>query len=69
MNLVYAEIVEVFDEDGMRMGRIRIGGVVKKIPLDLLTDAVCGDIVLVCDGVATSKVEEMTKSEWRSPNQ
>lgn len=29
MNLVYGEIVEVFSEEGMRMGKIR-GGAVKK---------------------------------------
>lgn len=56
MNLVYAEIVDVFVEDGMRMGRIRVGGAVKKVPLDLLTDANGGDTVLLCDGVAISKV-------------
>jgi hypothetical protein len=41
MNLVYAEVVEILIEDGMRMGRIKVGGAVKKVPLDLLTDARC----------------------------
>jgi hydrogenase maturation factor len=63
MNLVYGEIAEVFVEDGMRMGRIRIGGALKKVPLDLLTNAQAGDTVLLCDGVAISTVEEMTKPE------
>ncbi len=31
MNLVYAQIIEIFVEDGMRMGRIRAGGAVKKV--------------------------------------
>ena len=56
MNLIYAEVVQVFVEDGMRMGRIKVGGAVKKVPLDLLTDAGCGDTVLLCDGVPISKV-------------
>ncbi|MBA2586900.1 MAG: HypC/HybG/HupF family hydrogenase formation chaperone [Chthoniobacterales bacterium] len=56
MNLVYGEIVEVLVEDDMRMGRIRVSGAVKKVPLDLLTDAECGDTVLLCDGVAISTV-------------
>ena len=56
MNLVYAEIMEVFLEDGMQIGRIRVGGAMKKVPLDLLTDPVRGDIVLLVDGVAISKV-------------
>jgi len=51
------------------MGRVRVGGALKKVPLDLLTDAECGDTVLLCDGAAISKVEEMTKSESRNPKQ
>lgn len=69
MNLLYAEIVEVFLEDGLRMGRVRVGGASKKVPLELLTDAEPGDTVLLCGGVAISKVMEMTKSEDRNPNQ
>ncbi len=56
MNLVYGEIGEVFVEDGMRMGRIRVGGAIKKISLELLTDAERGDTVLLADGVAISEV-------------
>lgn len=56
MNLVYGEIVEILVEDGMRMGRIRVGGAIKKVPLALLTNADCGDTVLLADGVAISKV-------------
>lgn len=56
MNLVYAQIIEILVEDGMRIGRIDVGGAIKKAPLDLLTNAECGDTVLLCDGVAISKV-------------
>ena len=56
MNLIYAQIVDIFVEDEMRMARIKAGGAVKKVSLDLLTDASCGDTVLLCDGVAISKV-------------
>lgn len=62
MNLVYGEIVELFVEDAMRFAKIRIGGVFKNVSLELLADAERGDTVLVCDGVAISKVEEMPKS-------
>ena len=30
----------------------------KKFPLELLTDVVCGDTILMCDGVAISKVQK-----------
>jgi len=60
MNLVYGEIAESFLQDGMRMGRVRVAGAVKKMSLELLTDVQPGDKVLVCDGVAISKVTNST---------
>jgi hydrogenase maturation factor len=45
------------------MGRIFVGGALKKVALDLLTGARCGDTVLLCDGVAISRAGEMTKPE------
>ena len=56
MNLVYGEIVEVVPEDGVVVGRIKVHGAIRKIALGLLTDAAQGDRVLICDGVAISKV-------------
>jgi len=38
-----------------------VGGAVKKIPLELLTDVARGDRVLICDGVAISKVDEISR--------
>ncbi len=61
MNLVYGEVVEVVTEDGMKFGKIRVGGALKKVPLELLTDVQRGDIILVCDGVGISKVAAATK--------
>lgn len=58
MNLVYGEIVDVFTENGMRMGRVRVAGALKNVPLDLLTNINCGDRVLLCDGVPISRVED-----------
>ncbi|MEY2536806.1 MAG: hypothetical protein QOG67_546 [Verrucomicrobiota bacterium] len=57
MNLIYGEVVELLEEDGMRLGKVRVGRALKKISLDLLTDAECGDKVLLCDGVAIGKVK------------
>ncbi|MGC2626564.1 MAG: hypothetical protein WA269_06980 [Candidatus Udaeobacter sp.] len=56
MTLIYGEIVDVTIEGGMKIGRVRIAGALKKVPLDLLTNPLCGDRVLLCDGVAISKV-------------
>jgi hydrogenase maturation factor len=57
MNLIYGEVVDILTEDGMRFGKIRVTGVLTKVPLDLLTDVERGDTILVCDGVAISKVQ------------
>ncbi len=63
MNLLYGDIVEVFSQDGMRMGKIRVAGTMKNIPLELLADAQPGDRVLVCDGVAISRVSTPSRTE------
>jgi hydrogenase maturation factor len=58
MNLLYAEIVDVGVEDGMRFGNVRVSGAMKKVPLDLIPGAECGDTILMCDGVAIGTVEK-----------
>jgi hydrogenase maturation factor len=58
MNLVYAEIVDVEVQDGMRFGNVTVSGAMKKIPLDLLQDVTKGDKVLLCDGVAIAKAND-----------
>ena len=63
MNLVYGEITDLFAEDGMRVGRVKVAGAIKKVPLDLLTEPERGDTVLLCDGVAISKVRRPRPTE------
>jgi hydrogenase maturation factor len=63
MNLIYGEIVEIFPEEGVRMGRIRVGGALRVAALDLLADARRGDMVLLCDGVAINRVLGVENTE------
>ncbi len=63
MNLLYGELIEVFSEDGMRFGKVRVTGAIQKVPLELLTDVEPGDTILVCDGVGISKVAALAKME------
>ena len=63
MNLLYGELIEVFSEDGMRFGKVRVTGAIQKVPLELLTDVEPGDTILVCDGVGISKVVAPAKME------
>ena len=58
MTLVYGEIVDLTTEGGIKVGRVRVAGALKKVPLDLLTNPRCGDTVLLCDGVAIGKVTD-----------
>ncbi|HSZ27125.1 MAG TPA: hypothetical protein VK768_02970 [Chthoniobacterales bacterium] len=63
MNLVYGEIVAISAEGEMRVGKIRIGGAIKKAFLDLVTAAEIGDSILLCDGVAIAMVEKNRETE------
>ena len=61
MTLIYAKVIEVFQEDGLRRGKVRVGGAYKIITLDLLAAVDSGDEVLLCDGVAIGKVDDAVK--------
>jgi hydrogenase maturation factor len=56
MNLIYAQVVEVYPEAGEPMGKVNVWGVLRAVPLRLVPEARPGDTVLVCDGVAIGKV-------------
>jgi hydrogenase maturation factor len=63
VNLLYGEIVDVSPGPEPRSGRIRVGGAVKIISVDLLTDPAPGDKVLVCEGVAIGKIDDSISPE------
>ncbi len=63
MNLVYGEIVALTLEDEMRVGKIRVGGAIKNVLLDLVSSPEIGETVLLCDGVAIAKVDKKSKTE------
>jgi hydrogenase maturation factor len=63
MNLLFGEILDVALEDGMQQGTVRIGGVRKKVVLDFISNPARGDRVLLCDGVAVSRVEPQPESD------
>jgi len=67
MNLLYGEIVTIFRDDSLLMGKVRVGGAQKNISLDLLTDPRPGDTVLMCEGVALARVESSSKESHHVP--
>ncbi|MGH7264966.1 MAG: HypC/HybG/HupF family hydrogenase formation chaperone [Candidatus Rokuibacteriota bacterium] len=50
-------ILEIYEADGLRMGRMDFGGTVRKACLQYLPDAAVGDYVLVHVGIALSTVD------------
>lgn len=51
------KVIEVFEDHGLRMGRVDFGGTVKKACLAQLPEASVGDYVLVHVGFALSLVD------------
>ena len=52
------KVVEVFEDHGLRMGRIDFAGTVRKACLAHVPEAVVGDYVLVHVGFALSRLDE-----------
>jgi hydrogenase expression/formation protein HypC len=55
---VPGKLVAVADEDGVRMGRVDFGGVVRRVCLEHVADAAPGDYVLVHVGFALTRLDE-----------
>jgi hydrogenase expression/formation protein HypC len=54
------KVEEIVTEDGLRVGRVNFGGVVKRVCLDYVPDVVVGDYTIVHVGFAISKIDEET---------
>lgn len=66
MNLVYGKVIETFEQDGLRCGKVRVGGASKIVTLDLIPDADSGDEVLLCDGIAIGKLRDSVEPDYVS---
>jgi len=51
------KVIEVFEAQGLRMGRADFGGTIRKVCLEHLPEAGLGDYVLVHVGFAVSRVD------------
>ena len=51
------EIVEVFEAEGLRVGKVRFAGITRDVCLDYVPDAALGDYVVVHVGFAISKID------------
>jgi len=56
-------LLEVYEQDGLLMGKVEFGGIGKEICLALTPEAQVGQYVLVHAGVAISQVDEEEAQE------
>lgn len=54
---VPGKIIETKDIDGIRVGRVRFGGVTREAYLDFVPEARLGDFVMVHVGFAISRID------------
>ena len=60
---VPGQVESIHDENGMRMGRVNFGGVVKEICLAYLPEIAVGDYTIVHVGFAISRIDEASAQE------
>ena len=52
------KVVGIAQENGLRMGRVDFGGVIKRVCLDYVPEVEIGDYTIVHVGFALSKIDE-----------
>lgn len=52
------KVVGIAEENGLRMGRVDFGGIVKRVCLDYVPELEVGDYTIVHVGFALSKIDE-----------
>jgi len=60
---VPGQVDAIFEANGMRMGKVNFGGVVKEVCLAFLPDITVGDYTLVHVGFAISRIDEASALE------
>lgn len=51
------EVLDVRQDQGLKVGRVRFGGITREVCLDCIPEITAGDFVLVHVGFAISKVD------------
>ncbi|GIK65305.1 MAG: hydrogenase assembly protein HypC [Chloroflexota bacterium] len=55
---VPGQIKEVYELDGVRMGKVNFGGIIKEVCLEYVPEAVVGDYTIVHVGFAITRLDE-----------
>jgi len=56
MHFVMGELVEIYEENGVPMGKVRVGGSIIRAVLAFLPEAKVGETVFVHAGIALSRL-------------
>jgi hydrogenase expression/formation protein HypC len=51
------EVLEIRDDNGLRVGKVRFAGITREVCLEYVPEAVQGDFVVVHVGFAISKID------------
>ncbi len=57
------KLLEVYEQEGLAMGKVQFGGISREVCLAYLPDAVVGEYVLVHVGFAISRMDEAEAEE------
>lgn len=57
------QVQEIYEADGLRMGRVDFGGITKEVCLDYVPEVGVGDFTIVHVGFAITKVDEESARE------
>lgn len=60
---VPGRVVEIYTQDGVRMGKVDFGGVVKEACLEYVPESEIGDYVIIHAGFAISRLDEEEAQE------
>ncbi len=60
---VPGRVIEVFEQDGVRMGKVDFGGIIKEACLAYVPEAVVNDYVIIHAGFAISRLNEEEAQE------
>ena len=51
-------VLQAEEQNGLRLGRVQFGGIIRSVRLDFVPEAAVGDYVMVHVGFAISQVDE-----------
>jgi hydrogenase expression/formation protein HypC len=57
------KVIDIYNTDGVRMGKVDFGGLVKEICLAYLPEVVVGDYTIVHVGFAITQLDEQSAQE------